>query len=41
MQQEEYKRTELTVTEFDTEDVITTSGIRMPDRQLYEYKVYG
>ena len=39
MQAEEYERTELTITEFDSEDVITTSGGE-PRRDPYEYRLF-
>lgn len=32
MEIENYERTELEITEFDKEDVITTSGAPVPDR---------
>lgn len=40
MQAEEYERTKLIITEFDSEDVITTSGAK-PKRDLYEYRLFG
>ena len=40
LQKEAYERTELKITEFDAEDVITTSGPEMR-RDLYEYKLFG
>lgn len=40
MQENEYERIEITITEFVSEDVITTSGPEMR-RDLYEYKLFG
>lgn len=40
LQQEKYERIELKITEFDAEDVITTSAPEMK-RDLYEYKLFG
>ena len=37
---EEYERLEIVITEYDHEDVITTSGPEMR-RDLYEYRLFG
>ncbi len=36
MNQKEYQKLELIITEFDTEDVILTSGVTDPDLDKYE-----
>lgn len=38
---QEYERIELTITEFDVEDVITTSGVDRNDRRAPNTTIYG